>query len=334
MTMTNENMQRELTFCEAMKEAIQQEMRRDEKVFILGESIQAPTFPHTADLAQEFGEDRVIDTPMAEAGFYGLAYGAAQKGYRPIVDFMMGAFSYYAFADIAIVGGQQYFTHGSQTPLPMVMIVTSGTGAKLGNDHAMAVHGTYLHHPGTKVVLPATPKDAKGLMAAAVRDNNPVMFEWPMCMMMDRGDVPEGEFVIPLGVAEVKRVGKDVTVVATGAMVKQALASAETLEGEISVEVIDPRTLEPFDMNTLLASLDKTNRLVIVDDDYESGGFAATLSARVVEQGFDLLDAPIQRVTLPNMPIPGGVLEDKVLVREPSITRAIRKVCACDLIGA
>lgn len=328
--MTEQIREQNITFGQAMNDAIRLEMRREQKVFILGESIQGGSFPHTANLVQEFGEERVMDTPLAEAGFYGMAYGAALEGYRPIVEFMMSSFSYYAFADIAVTGGQQYFTHGSQTPLPIVMIGSSCTGKNLGNDHSMGVHGTYLHHPGTKVVLPSTPRDAKGLLTAAIRDNNPVFFEWPAGMMMDKGLVPQGEFLIPLGSADIKRPGSDITVLATGSTVKSALASAEVLEGDISVEVVDARSLEPFDMETLLTSLQKTNRLVIVDEDYESGGFAATISARVIEQGFELLDAAIERVTLPNIPIPGGKLEDKVMITEGSIIQAVRKVCIND----
>lgn len=316
-----------------MNEAIRQEMQLDEAVFVLGESIRAPTYPHTGGLTEEFGEARVIDTPLAEAGIHGMAYGAALEGYRPIVDFMSSVFSYYAFADIAIIAGQQYFMHGSQTPVPMVMIGAYGCGAQMGNDHSMSAHGSYLHHPGTKVVIPSSPYDAKGLMKAAIRDNNPVFFEWCNAMMMDRGEVPEDDYVIPLGVAEVKREGTDITVVATGMMVKHALAAAENLEDEISVEVLDPRTLEPFDMDALLKSLAKTNRLIIVDEAYESGGFASTLSARVVEQGFDLLDAPVIRVTLPNMPIPGGLLEKHILITPASIETAIRTTCECSVIG-
>jgi len=331
MAVTDKN--REIIFSEAMNEAIRQEMRRDDKVFMLGESIQAPTYPHTSGLVQEFGAERVIDTPLAEAGIHGMAYGAALEGYRPIIDFMSSVFSYYAFAEIAIIAGQQYFMHGSKTPVPMVMMGASGTGHSLGNDHAMAAYGTYLHHPGTKVVYPSTPQDAKGLMTAAIRDNNPVMFQWHSGMMMDRGEVSEGEFVIPLGVAEIKKAGSDVTVVASGMMVRHSLKAAAALAGEISVEVLDPRSLEPFDMEALLTSLEKTNRLVIVDEVYESGGFAATLSARVMEQGFDLLDAPVVRVTLPNMPIPAGALEAKVLPNPASIEAAIRKTCACRLTG-
>jgi len=332
--MTDSTEKRILTLCEAMNEAIRYEMRNDETVFIAGESIQAGLFPVTKQLAEEFGLERVIDTPLAEAGIHGLAYGSALEGYRPIIDFSSSVFSYFAFADIAVIAGQQYFMHGSKTPVPMVMIGNYGTGMQMANDHSMAVHGTYLHHPGTKVVVPSSPYDAKGLMTAAIRDNNPVFFEWCSGMMMDRGEVPQDDYLIPLGVADIKRQGTDITVVASGMGLKSSLEAAETLAKEISVEVLDPRTLEPFDMATLLQSLEKTNRLVIVDEAYESGGFAATLSARVMEQGFDLLDAPVERVTFPNMPIPGGVLEKQILITAATIEAAIRRSCTCSTIGA
>ena len=332
--MSTSEEKRILTFGEAMQEAIRQEMHRDEKVFMLGESIQGGSYPHTENLVKEFGEQRVIDTPLAEAGIHGMAYGAALEGYRPIIDFMSSVFSYYAFADIAVIAGQQYFMHGSRTPVPMVMIGAYGTGAQMGNDHSMSVHGTYLHHPGTKIVIPSSPYEAKGLLKAAIRDDNPVFFEWSNVMMMDREWVPEDDYTIALGVAAVKRNGSDITVVASGITVKAALEAAESLAADISVEVLDARTLEPFDMDGLLQSLAKTNRLVIVDEAYESGGFASTLSARVMEQGFDLLDAPVTRVTLPNMPIPGGMLEEMIMITPATIEAAIRKTCACDPIGA
>ena len=327
--MTETAKKRILTFGEATNEAIRHEMRRDERVFMLGESIQAGGYPHTGNLVQEFGVERVVDTPLAEAGIHGMAYGAALEGFRPIVDFMSSVFSYYAFADIAVIAGQQYFMHGSRTPVPMVMIGAYGMGMNMGNDHSMNVYRTFLHHPGTKVVIPSSPYRAKGLMIAAIRDDNPVFFEWSTAMMMDREEVPEEDYIIPLGVAEIIREGSDVTVLASGATVKAAMESADSVKDEISVEVLDPRSLEPFDMDMLLQSLSKTNRLVIVDESYESGGFAATISARVMEQGFDLLDAPVERVTLPNMPIVGGLLEKEIMITGEAVEKAIRKVCEC-----
>ena len=318
----------ELTLVEAINLAYAEELRRDDKVFLVGQDIRGGIFPHTMGLVQEFGPDRIVDTPIAESGMYGVAFGAAQEGFRPVVDFMFGGFSYVTFSEASVTTGQYYFLHGSQHPLPLVMTAAVGTGMRLANDHAMSIHGTFAHHPGIKVAMPSTPYDAKGLMKAAIRDNNPVMIPWHMGLMQERGEVPEHDYIVPLGKADVKRVGSDVTVLANSMQLKNTLEVAAKLEGEFDIEVIDPRTFVPFDMETLLTSLAKTNRLVIVDEDWESGGFASTVSARVMEQGFDLLDAPVIRVTLPNMPVPGGYMEEYVAPNPAKIEAAIRQVCA------
>jgi pyruvate dehydrogenase E1 component beta subunit len=321
-------MSRTITLIEAIKEALQEEMRRDGDVFLVGQDVRGGIFPHTKGLVEEFGPDRILDTPIAESGMYGVAMGAAQEGLRPIVDFMFGGFSYVTFSEATVSTGQYYFLHGSQRPLPLVMTAGVGTGQRLANDHAMSIHGTFAHHPGLKVAMPSTPYDAKGLFKAAIRDDNPVVIPWHMGIMMERGEVPEDDYVVPLGKADVKRVGSEVTVLANSLQLKHALGVAEQLQGELSVEVIDPRSFVPFDIETVLVSLEKTNRLVVVDEDWESGGFAATVSARVMEQGFDLLDAPVLRVTLPNIPVPGGYMEEYVAPNPERIEAAIREVCA------
>jgi pyruvate/2-oxoglutarate/acetoin dehydrogenase E1 component len=319
---------RELTLVEAIKEAYAEEMRRDEKVFMIGQDIRGGIFPHTMGLVQEFGPDRVVDTPIAETAMYGMAFGAALEGYRPVVDFMFGGFTYVAFSEVSVTTGQYYFLHGSQHPLPLVMTAAVGAGMRLANDHAMSIHGTFAHHPGIKVAMPSTPYDAKGMMKAAIRDNNPVMIPWHLGMMQERGHVPEEDYIVPLGVADVKREGSEVTVLANSVQLKNALQVAEKLEGELSCEIIDPRTFIPFDMDTLVRSLEKTNRLVIVDEDWESGSWASTISARVMEQCFDLLDAPVIRVCVPNMPVPGGYMEETIIPTVEKIETAIRTVCA------
>jgi len=319
---------RTITLISAIKEAFAEEMRRDEDVFLVGQDVRGGIFPHTKGLVQEFGKERILDTPISESGMYGTAMGAAQEGMRPIVDFMFGGFSYVTFSECSVSTGQYHFLHGSQRPLPIVMTAGVGTGQRLANDHAMSIHGTFAHHPGIKVAMPSTPYDAKGLFKAAIRDNNPVMIPWHMGIMMLKGEVPDEDYVVPLGVAEVKRQGSDVTVLANSAQLQNAFKVADKLDGEISVEIIDPRTFVPFDMETLLTSLEKTNRLVIVDEDWESGGFAATVSARVMEQGFDLLDAPVTRVCMPNMPVPGGYMEEYVAPNPDKIEAAIRSVCS------
>ena len=319
---------RELTFIEAIKEAIVQEMKADEKVHLVGQGVRGGIYPHTEGLVEIFGTERVEDMPISETAMAGIGIGGALNGYRPIIDYMFAGFAYNAMSEIAVAAAQQYFLHGSQTPVPMVITGGYGIGNRISNDHSQMIHGTFHHIPGLKVVLPASPYDAKGLFKAAIRDNNPVVIPWAMTMMMDKGDVPEDDYVVELGVADVKREGSDVTVLAAGTMVRHALAVAEKLEGELSVEVIDPRTIAPFDMETLLASLEKTNRLVIIDEDWESGSFAATVSNRVMQQGFDLLDAPVKTLTLPNMPIPGGFLEPLIVIKPKDIEAAIREVCA------
>lgn len=319
---------RELTLVEAIKEAYAEEMRRDEKVFMIGQDIRGGIFPHTMGLVQEFGPDRVVDTPIAETAMYGMAFGAALEGYRPVVDFMFGGFTYVAFSEVSVTTGQYYFLHGSQHSLPLVMTAAVGAGMRLANDHAMSIHGTFAHHPGIKVAMPSTPYDAKGMMKAAIRDNNPVMIPWHLGMMQERGHVPEEDYIVPLGVADVKREGSEVTVLANSVQLKNALQVAEKLEGELSCEIIDPRTFIPFDMDTLVRSLEKTNRLVIVDEDWESGSWASTISARVMEQCFDLLDAPVIRVCVPNMPVPGGYMEETIIPTVEKIETAIRTVCA------
>lgn len=319
---------RELALIHALNEAYAEELARDERVFMVGQDIRGSIFPHTKGLVEKFGEDRIVDTPISESGMYGTAMGAAMDGHRPIVDFMFGAFTYVTFSELSVTTGQHYFLHGSQVPMPITITAAVGTGKRLANDHAMGIHGTFFHQPGIKVAMPSTPYDAKGLMKAAIRDDNPVVIPWHMGLMMDRGPVPEDDYVVPLGVADIKREGDDVTVLANSVQLKNALTIAEKLDGEISVEVIDPRTFEPFDMDTLLKSLEKTNRLVIVDEDWERGGVASTISARVMEQGFDLLDAPVKRVTFPNIPVPGGYMEPYTTPNPDKIEAAIRDVCA------
>jgi pyruvate/2-oxoglutarate/acetoin dehydrogenase E1 component len=298
---------------------------------MVGQDIRGAIFPHTKGLVDEFGPDRIVDTPISESGMYGVAMGAAQEGLRPIVDFMFGGFSYVTFSECTVSTGQYHFLHGSQRPMPIVMTAGVGTGQRLANDHAMSIHGTFAHHPGIKVAMPSTPYDAKGMFKAAIRDNNPVMIPWHMGIMMLEGEVPDlGEdYIVPLGVADVKRSGSDVTVMANSLQLQHALKVADKLEKEgISCEIIDPRSFVPFDLDTVLKSLEKTNRLVVVDEDWESGSFANTVSANVMEHGFDLLDAPVTRVTLPNMPIPGGYMEDYIAPNPEKIEAAIRKVLA------
>jgi pyruvate/2-oxoglutarate/acetoin dehydrogenase E1 component len=317
----------ELGLCEAINQAYVEEMERDESVFMLGLSIRAPTFPTTGGLTEKFGEKRVIDTPLSEPNMVGTAFGSAQEGLRPIVDFMYAGFSYFAGSEVFIQAGQYYFLHGSQHPLPMVMVGTCGVGRRVGNEHSILPYGALIHHPGIKVCMPSTPYDAKGLMKAAIRDDNPVFFLWHTSMVAHKGLVPDDDYIVPLGVADVKREGSDVTILTVGLQVHNALKVAEKLKNEISIEVIDARSLEPFDTETLLKSVEKTNRLVIVDEDYERAGFAAEVSAQMMEQGYDLLDAPVKRVCHPHMPVPGGYMDVYTMPTPERIEEAVREVC-------
>src|SRR5271166_5727715 len=232
--MSNE---RELTLTEAIREAITEEMERDDKVYLLGICIQAGTFPHTKGLCDQFGTRCVVDTPLAEPGIVGCAMGSAQEGLRPIVDFMYSGFSYFAGSEVFLQASQFHFMHGSQLPLLMVMMGTCGVGRRVANEHAMLPYGALILHPGIKVCMPSTPYDAKGLMKAAIRDDNPVFFLWHVNTMTQKGMLPGEDYVVPLGSAEVKRQGSDVTVLASGLQVHNALKVAEQLKSEISVEV-------------------------------------------------------------------------------------------------
>lgn len=321
------NNTREISLSEAIKEAYVEELRRDEKVFMLGVSIQAGTFPHTTGLCDEFGKARIVDTPLAETGIVGCAMGAAQEGLRPIVDFMYAGFLYYCGSEIFLQTGQYHFLHGSQRPLPMVMVGACGVGRRVANEHATMPYGALMHHPGIKVCLPSTPYDAKGLMKSAIRDNNPVFFLWHVGLMTKKGHVPTDGYIVPLGSADVKRQGTDITILASGLQVHHSLAVAEKVSREINIEVVDARSFEPFDLNTLLRSVEKTTRLVIVDEDFERGGFAADVSAQMMEHGYDLLDAPVKRVCHPQIPVPGGYMEAYTMPTPDRIEAAVRELC-------
>lgn len=317
---------RELTYVQAIQEALAEEMRRDEKVFLLGESIRGGNFEHTVGLVQEFGPDRVLDTPVCETAMAGAGIGAALAGYRPVVELMFADFMYIAADEIFLKAAQWRFMHGGQTTMPVVFMMAAGGGLMLANEHSRIPAALVLHHPGLKLAVPSNPSDAKGLLKTAIRDNNPVIYFWHKALMGMKGELTEDEVTIPFGQAAVVREGGDVTVVAVSAMVHLALQVARALEGRVGVEVIDPRTLEPLDLDTILKSLEKTNRLVIVDEDTERCGSAAELGFQVMERGFDLLDAPIQRVCAANLPIAGGLMERYVLPNAARLTAAIESV--------
>jgi pyruvate dehydrogenase E1 component beta subunit len=319
---------RELTYISAMREALVEEMQLDDKVFMLGENIRGCAFGHTQGLVDEFGLDRVLDTPLAETAIAGAGIGSAIMGYRPVVDFMFADFMYVASDEILLKAAQWRFMHGGKISIPVVFLAAAGGYQMNANEHSRIQTSLFLHHPGLKVVVPSTPYDAKGLLKSAIRDDNPVVFLWHKMLMTESGEMPEEAYTIPLGEADIKKEGTDVTVVTNSYMTHLALEAAAELEGRIDVEVVDLRTLEPLDQNTVLKSLEKTERLVIVDEDTERCGFAGELAAQVIDHGFDLLDAPIKRVCARNYPIPGNYMEVHVLPNTEMIKTAIEEVMA------
>lgn len=317
---------REIPYLVAINEALAEEMTRDDKVFIIGEDVQAGTFMTTTGLVQRFGADRVIDTPLSENAVAGACIGAAMAGYRPVADFMFADFMWCCADEVFLKAAKWRFIHGGKVNLPLVFLAAIGGGARTGPEHSQCPEAVVLHNPGLKLAVPSTPYDAKGLLKTAIRDNNPVVFFYHKRLLGARGEVPEEEYTIPLGVADVKREGKDVTVVATAAMVQLALGVADELADSVSVGVIDPRTLEPLDIDTIVNSVKKTGRVVVVDEDTTRCGVGAEIGMQIMEKAFDSLDAPIQRVGAANLPIAGGYLEQYVLPQPKDIRAAIEAV--------
>jgi pyruvate/2-oxoglutarate/acetoin dehydrogenase E1 component len=317
---------REIILIQALNEALAEEMERDEAVFIVGEDVQAGVFGASRGLVERFGPERVMDTPLSETAVAGAAIGAAMAGYRPIADFMFADFMMVAANEILNNAAKWHFMHGGKVSLPVVLFGNIGGGARVGPEHSQCPESVMMHTAGLKVVLPSTPYDAKGLLKTAIRDNNPVVFFYHKRLLGIPGEVPEEEYTIPFGVADVKREGKDVTVVATSYMVKHALDVAEELKDKVSVEVIDPRTLEPLDIDTIVESVKKTGRVVIVDEDMKRCSVSAEIGMQIMENAFDSLDAPIQRVASANMPIAGAYMEQYVLPQPKDIVAAIEAV--------
>jgi pyruvate/2-oxoglutarate/acetoin dehydrogenase E1 component len=317
---------RELPLLVAINEALSQEMERDEKVFIIGEDVQQGTFGTSSGLVQKFGPDRVMDTPLAETAVAGAAVGSAMLGYRPVADMMFADFIWIAGDEIMIKAAKWRFLHGGKVTLPLVFMAAIGGGFKLGAEHSQSPESVIMHTPGLKLVIPSTPYDAKGLLKTAIRDNNPVVYFYHKGLLGLQGEVPEDDYTIPFGQADIKREGSDVTVVAIGLMVHHALRAAKELEGSISVEVIDPRTLEPLDIDTIVESVKKTGRAVVIDEDTERCGVTAEIGFQIMERAFDYLDAPIKRVAAANLPIPSGFMEPYVLPQQKDVVEAIKAV--------
>ena len=327
---------RDLTIVQAMREAIREEMRRDESVFVIGEDVRiGGSFHFTLGLLNEFGPERVVNTPISEAGFVGLATGAAIQGLRPVVDFQYGDFLFCAMDQIVQQATKLRYMSGGQVKVPMVIHLPTGASGR-GAQHANSMEGFFFHVPGLKLVTPATPYDAKGLLKSAIRDDNVVLFcvhkhlygskGRPLAQSsMSVGYVPEDEYTIPLGVADIKREGSDITVVANLLMLHHALNVADGLARHgPSVEVIDPRCLVPLDTGTIVASVRKTGRLLIVEESNLRGGWGAQVAADVAERAIGYLDAPIRRLATPDVPIPfSPVLEASVVPHEAGIREAI-----------
>jgi pyruvate dehydrogenase E1 component beta subunit len=322
---------RELTLAQAVREALAEELRRDPGVFIIGEDVaEAGTpFKVLAGLVEEFGPQRIIDSPISEAGFTGMGVGAAMTGMRPVVDIMFGDFLGIVMDQVANQAAKVHYMSGGKLTVPMVIRTTLGATRRSAAQHSQSLHAWVSHIPGLKVALPSTPYDAKGLLKTAIRDDNPVVFFEDKMMYQLKGPVPEQEYTIPFGVADVKRMGTDITLVATSSMVQVALAAAESLESlGISAEVIDPRTTYPLDTAALVESAKKTSRAIVVDEGYERYGVTAELAAIIAEGAFYYLDAPVKRMGAMDVPVPfSPVLEDQTVPTPAALTELAKTLC-------
>lgn len=326
---------------QAISEAIRQEIERDSNVFVLGEDTgtYGGIFGATSELYAKFGSERVMDTPISEMGFVGAAVGAALEGMRPIAEVMFVDFIGACFDQVLNHFSKIHYMSGGQLKVPMVIMAAIGGGYNDAAQHSQCLYSIFGHLPGIKVVVPSTPYEAKGLMTQSIRDDNPVMFffhkglmglPWMSIIEASWAPVPEESYAIPFGVADIKRQGNDVTVVAVSMMVHRALEAAEKLAGEdISIEVIDLRTLVPLDKDAVLDSVKKTHRLLVVDEDYLSYGLSGEILALVAERALDYLDLPPKRLAVPNVPIPySNTLEDFVIPSADSIAQAVREMLA------
>lgn len=298
----------EKLYIEALREGLREEMLRDDSVFLIGEDIgvYGGAFGVTKGLIQEFGEKRVIDTPISETAITGIGVGAALCGMRPVVEIMFSDFTTLAMEQLVNQGAKIRYMFGGKAKVPMVLRTPMGSGTGAAAQHSQSFPAVFAHFPGLKVVMPSTPYDVKGLIKAAIRDDNPVVFFEHKLLYRIKGEVPDGDYVIPLGKADIKRKGKDVTIVAGSIMVIRALEAAKELEKDgIDVEIVDPVTIKPLDMETIIKSVKKTGRVLIVEDDPKSFGWGAEVAAGIVEsEAFDYLDAPIKRLAGRDIPIP------------------------------
>lgn len=322
---------RELTFAEAIHEALAEEMRRDDRVFIVGEDVAEAGTPFKVllGLVDEFGKNRVIDSPISEPGFSGIGVGAAMTGMRPVVDIMFGDFLTLAMDQIVNQAAKVHYMSGGKLKVPIVFRTTLGATRRSAAQHSQSLHAWLSHVPGLKVVVPSTPYDAKGLLKTAIRDENPVVFFEDKMMYKLKGIVPSEEYTIPFGVADVKRVGEDITLVATSSMVQVALGAAEKLSQiGISAEVIDPRTTKPLDKQAVVDSAKKTSRAIVIDEGYESYGVTAEIASVIADGAFYYLDAPVKRMGAMDVPIPfSPVLEDLTVPTEETVFEMAKSLC-------
>ena len=322
---------RELTMAEAVREALSEEMRRDPNVFIMGEDVaEAGTpFKVLSGMVEEFGKSRVIDTPISEPGFTGIGVGAAMTGLRPVIDIMFGDFLTLVMDQLVNQAAKVHYMSGGAWKVPMVLRTTLGASRRSAAQHSQSLQAWLSHVPGLKVVLPSTPYDAKGLLKTAIRDDNPVIFFEDKMMFRLKGPVPVEDYTIPFGLADVKREGEDITIVATSSMVQVALGAATLLEEiGISAEVVDPRTTWPLDEKTLIESAKKTSRAIVLDEGYERYGVTAEIASVIATGAFYDLDAPVKRIGAMHVPIPfSPPLEDATIPTEKSVFEAARGMC-------
>jgi len=322
---------RELTMAEAVREALSEEMRRDPSVFIMGEDVaEAGTpFKVLSGMVEEFGKSRVIDTPISEPGFTGIGVGAAMTGLRPVVDIMFGDFLTLIMDQLVNQAAKVHYMSGGAWKVPMVLRTTLGASRRSAAQHSQSLQAWLSHVPGLKVVLPSTPYDAKGLLKTAIRDDNPVIFFEDKMMFRQKGPVPVEDYTIPFGVADIKREGDDITLVATSSMVQVALGAAKMLEEiGVSAEVVDPRTTWPLDEKTLIESAQKTSRAIVLDEGYEKYGITAEIASVIATGAFYDLDAPVKRIGAMHVPIPfSPPLEDATIPTEKAVFEAARAMC-------
>jgi pyruvate dehydrogenase E1 component beta subunit len=322
---------RTLTFAQAVNEALAEELRRDDTVFIIGEDVAEAGHPFKVltGLVEEFGPERVLDSPISEPGITGLGVGAAMTGLRPVVDIMFGDFLTLVMDQLANQAAKAHYMSGGKLQVPLTLRTTLGATRRSAAQHSQSLQAWVAHVPGLKVVLPSTPADAKGLLKTAIRDNNPVVFIEDKMDYTVKGEVPDGEFLIPFGVADVKRVGEDVTIVATSSMVRVALAAAELLEQYgISAEVVDPRTISPLDEDTIVRSAEKTGRAIVVDEGHQRYGVTAEIAAVIADRAFYSLDAPVKRMGALDVPVPfSPALEDVTVPTAETVAQTARVLC-------